>query len=168
MTAPVGSHSFTTEESAAAEKRHTNIMNDVICSTDGFSHVPNLDIVRLLSESSNQKYSFIKDGKRSQTWHADGGWVFKNGELVGVAECKFQHTRQNACERAFRYLTVEKFREEPRRIFLSCYGPGFENKNGGGSTGPMLDMARNIGMSVHENIDDASFRHRVLEWLESL
>ena len=168
MTAPVGTHAFTSEESLNAEKKHMRILNEVASSMRGYSFKGGLYISELLLESAPQKYSFIKDGKTSQAWHADGGWVFKGGKLVGVAECKYQKSRQNACERAFRYLTVDKFREEPKRIFLSCYGPGFSNKNGGGSTGPMLDMAKNAGISVHENIDDRRFRLVVKEWLESL
>ena len=87
------------------------------------------------------------------------------GALVGVCENKWQKARQNACERVCKYLTFLP----PKRMFVSCEGPGFLKKNGGGSTGPLIDMLRHAGATVLENTtDEKEFKNQLRDWLQSL
>tara|TARA_Y100000034_G_C6759361_1_gene338082 strand:+ start:38 stop:580 length:543 start_codon:yes stop_codon:yes gene_type:complete len=165
MTAPKGTAPFTTEESKAAEAKHTSLIAEILKQKPEINTQKSLSI-EALCEGKNP-YSLDKRG-RSQKWQADGGWIYINGELAGVAECKYQDSRQNACERAFRYLTVDRFRLEPHRIFFSCYGPGFTQENGGGSTGPFLDMASQAGIAVLENPTDKTFKIKFETWLRRL
>lgn len=112
-------------------------------------------------------YSRKKDGS-CQEWQADGGFIFYevDGEWkrVGVCENKFQDSRENACERGLRYLS---FLEGPQ-IFIACEGPGFEKKNGGGSTGTFIDMALHAGITVLVNPSDAEYELELERWLDSL
>ena len=165
MTAPIGTAPFTTEGSKAAEAKHTSLITEILKQNPEIIIQKSVPIEALCAGKT--PYSLNKSGS-SQEWRADAGWLYINGELVGVAECKHQGTRKNACERGCRYLMVDKFRLEPHRIFLSCYGPGFTQVNGGGSTGPFLDMASNIGMTVLENPTDETFKIKVKAWLRRL
>ena len=113
------------------------------------------------------EYSFLANGN-SQRWESDGGWIYRNNKLVGVCENKWQASRKNACERAFRYLGV--FRgDEAWRIFVSCEGPGFVNQFGGGATGPFIDIMNHAGATVLENEHDPDeYARRLREWLNRL
>jgi|TARA_R110000744_G_scaffold95874_1_gene185147 hypothetical protein len=164
MTAPVGTDAFTTMQSKEAEDKHKRILGEHLQLKRGVEVRESVEIAEI---ASRHRYSLNKKGK-SQEWEADGGWIYSNGELVGVAECKYQHSRQNACERAFRYLSVDKFREQPHRILLTCYGKGFQQQSGGGSTGPFIDMATNSGMTVFENPSDEEFKEGIEEWIRSI
>ena len=164
MAAPIGTRPFTTEASKDAEEKHTSIINDILQE-----EFPAIEIRKAVSIDSlvegKIEYSHKKD-RSSQEWLADGGWLYYNDKLVGVLECKYQKTRQNACERLFRYLAVNLFRRQPYRVFVSCYGPGFESKMGGGSTGPVLDMARNAGIKALENPSEAKFIEELRSWIK--
>jgi len=165
MTAPVGSRAFTTEESKEAEDRHTSLIKEV------FQAVPMLEIKKEVSiqwlTSGNNSYSLRKD-KESQVWRADGGYIYYKGVLVGLAECKYQWSRQNACERAAKYLLIDELYAEPWRLFISCYGPGFVLEDGGGSTGPLLDMMKHRGVTILENPTDEEFLRELQSYLSRI
>ena len=109
-------------------------------------------------------YALLKNGK-SQVWESDGGFITHKEEVVGVAENKWQKARENACERACRYLTCFN----PEQIFVSCSGPGFVLKNGGGATGPLLDMLKHCGVCVTENVnEEQEFKAIFKTWVTSL
>ena len=99
-----------------------------------------------------------------QTINPDGGFIMYKDNPIGVCEHKHQEKRPNACERAFKYLTIFK----PHQIFVSTTGPGFVCENGGGSTGPMLEMAMYCGMTVCENAERTEYRETFRSWLECL
>ena len=113
----------------------------------------------------NYDYSVLKEGN-SQVIKSDGGWIYKDGNLVGVAECKYQASRQNACERAAKYIFVPEIHKQPSKLFISCYGEGFRKMAGGGSTGPFIDMAKNIGVSIHENLSNTRLEQEFEKWLK--
>jgi|ETNvirenome_6_85_1030632.scaffolds.fasta_scaffold13164_2 hypothetical protein len=163
MTAEPGTKSFTTKQSAAAEKKHKLLVEQECCKYPRIEIKKGVPIEELTS--GNNPYSLMKNGE-SQSWFADGGWIYVDGKLAGVAECKYQGKRPNACERACRYLTV--FNTEPHRIFVSSYGPGFVKLNGGGATGPFIDMTRHCGMVVLENPTNEEFRSGLQSWIEGL
>ena len=126
MTAPVGTAAFTTKESAESEKNHTQWVHDVINELGpDWSVKHSMTIKELIGEQPT--YACLKNGK-SQVWESDGGYIFWKGYLVGVAENKWQKARENACERACRYLTFLK----GHQLFVSTAGPGFILKDGGG------------------------------------
>ena len=161
MTAPKGTPSFTTLQSLAAEETHISIITKVL------SRYTNITVEKERKVSDfcdNYEYSMLKEGK-SQVIRSDGGWIYKDNELIGVAECKYQSSRQNACERAAKYIFVPEIYKNPSKLFISCYGQGFEMKQGGGSTGPFIDMARNIGVSIHENLNNNDLEQAFEEWL---
>ena len=129
----------TSKESTLSEARQVDIVENVISSRGDDWRIEKSilieDILGYLGE-----YSRLKNGK-SQTYSADGGFVYYKNKLVGVCENKYQKTRQNACERACRYLLFLK----PEQIFVSCDGPGFTRKDGQGSTGPIIDLFKHAG-----------------------
>lgn len=154
--------SATTKESASSEKNHINLVSHAI------SLRPNLSLKKsvLIEDIANHpaEYSKCANGK-SQWWEADGGFVTTtDGKIIGVCENKYQKARKNACERVCKYLTFLK----GDQMFVSCYGPGFILKDGGGSTGPTIDMLRSAGAVVLENEADAEFLNAFNDWLDSL
>jgi hypothetical protein len=162
MTAPKGTPSFTTPESIAAEETHIDIIHKVLSRYKGIT----VERERRVSDfCDNYDYSVLKEG-RSQVIKSDGGWIYKDGNLVGVAECKYQSSRQNACERAAKYIFVPEIHKQPSKLFISCYGEGFRKKTGGGATGPFIDMAKNIGVSIYENLSNTSLEQEFEKWLK--
>jgi len=117
------------------------------------------------SEWTREKSLPIIEGS-SQVWESDGGWIYYNGKLVGVAENKWQTARNNAVERGFRYLA--EF-HEGHRIFISCSGPGFAESESKGSTDAFVIKARKRGINVLVNVDDEQdFKNQFLAWLNNL
>jgi len=153
-------------ESRAAEKRHTQLIEGVIEQHPRIKIRKSVPIDELFPDRSNE-YSRKKNGKPQQ-WEADGGWLEVDGKIVGVAECKYQSARENACERASRYLTVFPSQSEAYRIFVSCYGDGFVKQAGGGSTGPFIDTMRGAGVTLLENPTDEEFNESLTSWLAVL
>lgn len=150
----------TTTESDASEKRQIRLVEQVFneASSD-WSSKKSMPIEELIGQEA--PYSLKKDGT-SQEWKADGGFVFYRDECVGVIENKYQHSRQNACERVAKYLTCFK----PHQLFLSFEGPGFAKEDGGGSTGPMIDTLRHAGATVLENVaDEEKYKRHLVEWM---
>ena len=163
MTAPVGTAPFTTKESKQSEENHTQWIRDVINELGpDWSIRHSMTIEELMGEKPT--YALLKNGK-SQVWESDGGFITHKEEVVGVAENKWQKARENACERACRYLTCFN----PEQIFVSCSGPGFVLKNGGGATGPLLDMLKYCGVCVTENVnEEQEFKAIFKTWVTSL
>ena len=163
MTAPVGTAPFTSKESFTSEENHTQWILDVITELGSdWSLRYTMTIEELIGK--RPVYGLKKDGT-SQEWESDGGYIFYKRKLVGVAENKWQRARENVCERACRYFT---FLRGPQ-IFISCYGPGFILKNGGGATGPLLDMLMFSGACVTENVnEEKEFKYIFKNWVTSL
>ena len=110
------------------------------------------------------EYSRNANGE-SQTWFSDGGFIYYKDILVGVCENKWQVARANACERVCKYLTFMS----GSQLFVSCEGPGFIRLDGGGSTGPLIDMLRFAGATVLENVTDpVEYKRQLYLWLNSL
>jgi hypothetical protein len=124
------------------------------------------DIFSTLGPEWTRKRSLPICEGSNQVWESDGGWIYYNDVLVGVAENKWQKNRQNAVERGFRYLA--EF-EEAHRIFVSCSGPGFAESVNKGSTDAFVIKARNRGMVVLVNVsDEQDFKNQFLTWLNNL
>ena len=139
----------TSIQSATAEKNHNLIVEEVAKAfprVELRKGVPVVDICKMNNPDYEVEYSFCKDGT-SQKWFSDGGFIFIDGVLKGVAECKYQKAFQNAVERSGRYNWVLP----PAQTFITCHGPGFVKRLGGGSTGPMVDVARSAGATVLVN-----------------
>jgi hypothetical protein len=153
----------TSKESTLSEARQVDIVENVISSRGEDWRIEKSilieDILGYLGE-----YSILKNGK-SQAYYADGGFVYYKNKLVGVCENKYQDTVKNACERTCRYLMFLK----PEQMFVSCEGPGFIKINGGGSTGPVIDLLRHAGACVLENEkDESAYIFKLNQWLDSL
>ena len=156
MTAPVGTPSFTTEESKAAEDRHTKIIISAVNARSKFVLVKSININQMLSNVPvDIKYGLLKD-LTPQTHVADGGFLIyiPTGEMVAIYENKFQKNRENACQRAF--VSLFYWVLDYTYSLTSCYGPGFLLEKGGGTTGIFLDQMR-----LAENVSYG--RVRVLE-----
>lgn len=157
MTAPAGTASFTTEESKAAEDRHTKIIISAVNQRPDFILVKSIDIGQMMSNvlGTNIKYGLLKN-LTPQTHVADGGFLIHipTGQVVAVFENKFQKARENACQRAF--VSLFYWLLDYTYSLTSCYGPGFLLENGGGTTGIFLDQMR-----LAENVSHG--RVRVLE-----
>jgi len=154
--------SATTTESVLSEQKHIDLVLYAI------SLRPNLSLKKsvLIEDIADHpaEYSRCANGK-SQRWDADGGFITTNdGQVIGVCENKYQGTRQNACERVCKYLTFL----DAHQMFVSCDGPGFEKKNGEGSTGPLVDMLKHAGAVVLENETHEKFLEAINGWLDSL
>ena len=156
MTAPVGTPSFITEESKAAEERHTKLIISAVNNRPNLVLVKSIDIEQMLSNVPLEiKYGLLKD-LTPQTHVADGGFLIHipTGQVVAIFENKFQEARQNACQRAF--VSLFYWLLDYTYSLTSCYGPGFLLENGGGTTGIFLDQMR-----LAENVSHG--RVRVLE-----
>ena len=165
MTAPKGTDAFTTKASKSAEARHIRMIREQV------EKHPEIDIrkevsIEFLTNGENS-YSIKKNGS-SQGWRSDGGFLFIDEELVGIAEAKYQKERQNACERLCRYFLIDEFRQDPWRVFVSVDGLGFEKQLGGGSTGSLIDMARHAGVTLLDNASDEDLREGIRIWLERI
>ena len=162
MTAPVGTKAFHRKESKAAEADHKRWVAEIVKEYNHFSICYRLPITQWIPADQNT-YAWLKNGS-PQTINPDGGFIMYKGNPIGVCEHKHQEERPNACERAFKYLTILK----PQQIFVSTTGPGFIREDGQGQTGPMLEMAMYAGMCVLENADETEFKKTFRNWLESL
>lgn len=165
MTAPVGTESFTTTQSKKSEDVHKRIITECLTTKPKIETVKSLTFSQMTGFVSD--YALLGNGVE-QRWVSDGGYYFINGELVGVGENKYQHSRQNACERALKLLAIEKFRLEPWRIFLTCSGEGFKKRDVGGSTGMMIAMAKYCGMTILENPTEEEFKKEFNAYLNRL
>jgi hypothetical protein len=162
MTAPAGTPAFHRKESRKAEANHKRWVAEIVGEYNHFKIVYSLPITEWISIEKN-KYAWLKNGK-PQTINPDGGFIMYEDKPIGVCEHKHQVAKPNACERAFKYLTIFK----PQQIFVSTTGPGFVCVPGGGSTGPMLEMAMYAGMCVLENADEPEFKKTLRNWLDAL
>ena len=165
MTAPVGTHSFTTKESKLSEENHVLWISQVINELgEGWSIEYSMTIEDLM-EGRKPFYGLNAKGQ-SQSYVSDGGFIFYKGRFVGVAENKFQSATQNACERVGRYLFSFI---KPEQMFVSCAGDGFKLVHGGGSTGPLIDLMRYSGVTVTENVnEEKEFKRIFKEWITNL
>ncbi len=166
MTAPVGTHSFTTKESKLSEENHVLWISQVINELgEGWSIEYSMTIEDLM-EGRKPVYGLNAKGE-SQAWVSDGGFFFYKGRFVGVAENKYQSARNNAVERVGRYPFSPLIK--PEQMFVSCSGDGFKLIYGGGATGPLIDMMRCSGVTVLENVnEEKEFKRIFKEWITNL
>ena len=54
----------------------------------------------------------------------------------------------------------------PKNIFLTCIGPGFVNKNAGGATGAILDLALNAEVFILENPKPEEMKQKLQDWTD--
>ena len=152
----------TSIESHTSEVLHNQWVNEIIFELGSDWQIQKS--VKISDLTSNYEYSVDSRGK-PQEWESDGGFIIYKGKMLGVCENKYQKSRQNACERVFRYLSFLK----GNQIFVSCSGDGFKKQYRGGSTGPTIDMLRFCGAYVLENINEEDeFKNHLRKWLESI
>ena len=150
-------------ESVLSENRHIDLVAQVIREMGSdWSIRKSMPIEEIIGYLG--KYSRNANGK-SQAWFSDGGFIYHKDILVGVCENKWQAARANACERVCKYLAFM----QPRQLFVSCEGPGFIPLDGGGATGPLIDVLRWRGATVLENVTDpVEYKRQLYVWLNSL
>jgi len=153
----------TSENSTLSEEKHISLVAQVIQEMGPDWEIrKSLTIEEIMGYLGD--YSRCANGK-SQTWNADGGFIFYKKTLAGVCENKWQGSRENACERVCKYLTFLR----ASQMFVSCEGPGFLREDGGGSTGPLIDMLRYAGVTVLENVtSEVEYKRLLRAWLNSL
>ena len=153
----------TSTASKQSENKHNRLVAEVIKSMGPHWEIrKSLPIREIMGRQG--EYSKRANGE-SQEWNSDGGFIYYRGKLVGVCENKWQQAKENACERVCKYLTFLP----ARGMFVSCEGPGFKKIEGGGSTGPLIDMLRHAGATVLENVsDETEYRNRLKFWIQSL
>lgn len=152
----------TSIESHTSELLHNQWVKDIIDEMGSDWRIQKS--IKILDINPNAEYSFGKKVK-SLTWMSDGGFIVYKGIIIGVCENKYQKSAKNACERVFRYLSFLK----GSQIFVSCSGEGFKKINGGGSTGPTIDMLRFCGAYVLENVNEEdAFKLHLKTWLRKI
>ena len=152
----------TSIESHTSEVLHNQWVGDIIKEMGADWSIQKS--VKITDINPSAEYSFDKRGK-SQVWESDGGFIVYKGDILGVCENKYQKSRQNACERVFRYLSFFK----GSQIFVSCSGDGFKKRKAGGSTGPTVDMLKFCGAYVLENVNEEDeFKNHLRKWLEKI
>ena len=170
MTAPKGTDAYTTKESKASEELHTLWVSEVGSEFDNLNIEKSITVESVIGK--RPEYALKKNGESNEI-NADGGFIFKlvagKWKLVGVAENKYQDTRQNALERASKYLLFL----DRRQIFISCAGEGMVKGSdigvGGSSTGTFIDLAINGGVTLLENVtDESAFKNALRTWMRSL
>jgi len=150
-------------ESVLSERRHIEYVSRAVSQRGPeWTIKKSITIKEILGHQG--EYSRKKNGK-SQEWQSDGGFIYYKDILVGVCENKWQTARENACERVCKYLTFMK----GRQMFVTCRGPGFTRLDGGGSTGPLVDLLRFAGATVLVNVvDPVDIERQLNTWLDSL
>lgn len=153
----------TSVNSVLSEQKHKDLVARAIAARGPLWKIKKSLTIEEITGKPGE-YSLLSSGE-SQSWHADGGFVFYDDKLVGVCENKWQKARENACERVCKYLTFL----HGSQMFVSCEGPGFVLTNGGGSTGPLIDMLRYAGATVLENVaSEQEYLDHLNKWLDSL
>lgn len=159
MTAPVGTASFTTEESQTSEDFHNRVIREVFSEYQ--KNDPNWEIKFSISleELYNRpcKYALDVRTKKSLVFEADGGWIFYNGKIVGVGENKYQSNTTNAIERAHRYRGLVP----NQNLFISINAPVRS------AVAKVIETLDFFGVFVVVNVtDEVEFRKKVVEWFE--
>ena len=171
MTAPKGTPSFGDEKQRKQEKRHVRLVREVyeeFKSKDDKWHCQReYSLVDFLGEE-NVINARRMDGS-SNTVKSDGGFIFYDGKLVGVAEDKHQKTFENACERAWKYAGM--YLLKPYQIFITCGGKGYDfdlTKRSGRSTATMYDSMVKHGYWIAKNETNEEIKTRLRDWFKQL
>lgn len=158
----------TSIESSQSEKNHTKWISEIVKDIGpDWKIKKSITIEEIIGKTP--EYALNKSGE-SQSWVSDGGFFYRKSQsgkwvLVGAAENKWQKNRENACERAFRYLGFLR----GHQMFVSCSGPGFTKMYGGGATGPMIDVLKYSGAYLIENVnEEQEFKKHFYKWIRTL
>ena len=150
----------TSPSSVKSESRHRRLVREVVnefgprwCLAEDISVEERLGYLGEYSKQQNGE---------SQRNKADGGILCLDNKKVAVFENKWQSARANAIQRACFWNMYFPY----NRIFLSCEGPGFKKKDGGGSTGPFIDLWRHNGGTLLENeMNDDKYKDEVRNFI---
>jgi len=143
MTAPVGSDSFTSEESDKSEKTLQEIQASVLAEEE----FKDFSLTKSYSVNELYKSSIATTKTRGDSMtEPDLRVLCYRKKVAGLGDNKFQKTNQNACERLGLYfMDIQKFNLPSKRVFVVLAGPGFESHNQeghvSGATGKMIVRA---------------------------
>ena len=144
MTAGKGTKAFTTNESQASELNLQQVIR-VVLSEREFADF-RIEKSYSVNELYNDTIATNKNGNDAMT-EPDTGVLKYRHKVVGLGDNKYQHTKQNACERVCLYTTdALVYGLSSKRVFLVFAGDGFRAHNAqghvGGSTGKMIVRAK--------------------------
>ena len=174
MTAPVGTHSFTSAQSKAAEKRAEEIITTMIAKRPKFSLEPFLTYEDLLGRPPT--YAYQAQRREPTRLQPDPGFILYRGRVAAIPEVKYQKANENAIERCGRWLAVARLPQVDLpldRLFFAFYGPGFNTNADGrihGATGGMVELCSHLPIHLVVNATDDEFRaefKRLLDEIEN-
>jgi|TARA_R110000824_G_C15187260_1_gene674407 hypothetical protein len=161
MTAPKGTHAFTTDESAASEEELDQAISEVLTEPE-FSKFSTRD-----SYSVNEWYGSAiasTDRGRDSMTSPDTGVLYYGDKVVGLGDNKYQHSHQNACERVCLYaLDAIQKGLSLKRVFVVFAGEGFKESSPGkikGSTGKMVVRAKHFTSLVNPTQEAMRTKYR--------
>lgn len=157
MTAPKGTPAFSSVQSKETEKKHRQIVKEIVEDFSDLSLEKEISLDEIVGEE-NVIYGRQLNGSPSKT-KPDGGVLYYRGEPAGFMESKYQKNTQNAIERVNKLSTdLQIMGLPPMCLFVSAYGPGFTLQEKATSTGPQIDRFRALGVTCLENPTDKEFR----------
>jgi len=128
-------HCASSTQSKGSENNFINILKEEVAQLG-----PNFGLLkRATTEQIYGKTTISRklSGKPSYIT-PDGGFITYKGKIVGAAENKYQHSRLNACERAFRYIPIAAACGfDVSNVLLNLEGEGFTFDGTNGSTQTM-------------------------------
>jgi hypothetical protein len=163
MTAPVGTHAFTSEESTESERFSRTTLEEILREPEfkDFSLVPYYSINQLYETkiATNRRRTH---GTYDSLTHPDFGVIKYWGKVVGLGDNKYQAKKPNACERIALYtMDALAYGLSPKRVLVVLDGPGFEpweTENGyvHQATGKMLvrAMHHNTCLACPKNVTE--------------
>ena len=175
---PNGAGKTTTKESKAAEKRHKELVKEVMSEYSSDFKIKYSVMVSDIVGPENNEYAYCQNGISSRI-KPDGGFIFYKKIhpdcLIGVCEHKNQEAIENACQRAAYYLLFLP----DHQVFISTSGPGFSEemmKSCSTATAKFIALAkfgyirkgleRGVGFSHNQNEEE--FKKTFRDWFEYL
>lgn len=171
MTAPVGTHSFTSEESASSERGNYATLEEVLQEAE-FSEF-SLGRSYSVNELYETDLAKARRGFDSMT-NPDFGIIHYRNKVVGLGDNKYQKTEQNACERVGLYaMDAIKFGLDLKRVIVIFDGAGFkpwdeDGQHVAGSTGKMLVRGSYHFTCLSRPIDENEVRSFFRDYLRMI
>lgn len=169
MPAKKGTHEFSSKESRNIESEVTKIINNILnVWSEDWALKKQVSFSDLFG---NNDIAYNENGK-STVLKPDGGMLFFKNKPVALFEVKHQKARNNACERALKYIPIfESHGMKRENFFVFLDGSGFEaNMNGHipGQTGATAFLLKKYGATVYINADLADIENSLKNKLELL
>lgn len=173
MTAPRGTHPFTSIESRAAESTATQIMKEELDRRPEFRLEPALSFSDLLGGVA-PKFAYQRVSGEPTRLEPDPGFILYKGSIVAIPEVKYQVADANAVERCFRWLAVASLPTMVlplNRLFFAFYGEAFVLNEAGhisGQGGGVIELCAHLPIRLLVNATAEEVREEFVALLDEI